>query len=230
MIDIKGLKDKHKGERCFIGGTGSSIKNMDLSFLKDETVIGVNNFYYTGVACKYYCVEARVRYEENYRALEALDTMLCITGHAKGEYEQLIDQGLKIKEPVIFDWDYVEYKEGNHPDVLKLNCFSTDLSEQVYVFGMVITVALQLAYYMGFKEVYLIGCDCDYGKENIYFDERITVKTVVDEDYRNFWFKCYELCKRTFEKDNRRIFNATAGGGLEVFERVEYSSLFGSKE
>ena len=36
------LKNKHKGQRCFIVATGSSINKLDLSFLKDEITIGIN--------------------------------------------------------------------------------------------------------------------------------------------------------------------------------------------
>ena len=37
---------------------------------------------------------------------------------------------------------------------------------------------------------------------------------------------CYEKCKEEFENDGRKIYNATVGGKLELFERVEFTSLF----
>lgn len=39
------LRDKHKGSRCFIIGSGSSIKKQNLKPLKNEIVIALNNFY-----------------------------------------------------------------------------------------------------------------------------------------------------------------------------------------
>ncbi|WP_222862399.1 hypothetical protein, partial [Campylobacter concisus] len=39
------LKDKHKGKRCFILGSGPSIKSEDLKPLKNEIVFALNNFY-----------------------------------------------------------------------------------------------------------------------------------------------------------------------------------------
>ena len=36
----------------------------------------------------------------------------------------------------------------------------------------------------------------------------------------------YRKAKRVFEADGRRVVNATLGGKLEVFERVDYDSLF----
>ena len=38
--------------------------------------------------------------------------------------------------------------------------------------------------------------------------------------------KNYQYAKERFEKDNRIIFNATAGGKLELFDRVDYNKLF----
>lgn len=36
----------------------------------------------------------------------------------------------------------------------------------------------------------------------------------------------YEKCKEEFEKVERKIYNTTVGGKLELFDRVEYNSLF----
>jgi hypothetical protein len=38
-------------------------------------------------------------------------------------------------------------------------------------------------------------------------------------------FKTYEVCKRVYEEDGRKIYNATVGGKLEVFERVKLEDL-----
>jgi len=39
------LKDKHKGGRCFMLGSGPSIKDENLKPLKNEIVFALNNFY-----------------------------------------------------------------------------------------------------------------------------------------------------------------------------------------
>ena len=36
---------------------------------------------------------------------------------------------------------------------------------------------------------------------------------------------CYEYAKNVFEEHGRRIYNASKGGKLEVFPRVEYDTL-----
>jgi hypothetical protein len=42
---LRDLRDKHKGKRCFIIGNGPSLKNMDISKLKNEITIGSNGIY-----------------------------------------------------------------------------------------------------------------------------------------------------------------------------------------
>ena len=39
------FKNKHSNDRCFIVGTGPSIKNQDLKLLENETVIGVSGLF-----------------------------------------------------------------------------------------------------------------------------------------------------------------------------------------
>ena len=99
---------------------------------------------------------------------------------------------------------------------------------------------MQLAYYMGFKKVYIIGKDHSYntkrksgenikssGKENNHF-----IKGYYKEgqnwdapDYETEEF-AYSLARTAFEKDGRKILDATIGGRLKVFKKVNYNDLF----
>jgi len=36
----------------------------------------------------------------------------------------------------------------------------------------------------------------------------------------------YEYAKKIYEEDGRKIYNATVGGKLELFERADYGQLF----
>ena len=36
----------------------------------------------------------------------------------------------------------------------------------------------------------------------------------------------YRLARKAFEEDGRKILDATVGGKLEIFEKVDYQSLF----
>ena len=98
---------------------------------------------------------------------------------------------------------------------------------------------------MGFSEIYLIGFDHNYkipddAKKNNRSNEILSQS----DDHNHFhpdyfgkgyrWHdpqvdrmeKAYRKAKEAFEMDGRVIFNATIGGKLEVFKRVDYQSLF----
>jgi hypothetical protein len=101
-------------------------------------------------------------------------------------------------------------------------------------------VALQLAYYMGFKEIYLVGVDHKFTSNG----EPHQVITSLENDMNHFspnyfgpgfrWQLpdleaseyAYELAKKQFEKNYRKIMDATIDGNLNVFPKVDYNSLF----
>ena len=102
---------------------------------------------------------------------------------------------------------------------------------------------LQLAYYLGFTHVYLIGMDFSYKIRDVDEAKGLTLISHAD-DVNHFhpdyfgkgkkWHdpkvhnvaKCYKFAKKIYEADGRNIFNATIGGKLEIFPRKNYSSLF----
>jgi len=106
---------------------------------------------------------------------------------------------------------------------------------------------MQLAYYLGFSEVYLIGMDFSYQIRET--DKKAAGTTLIsnDDDVNHFhpdyfgkgkkWHdpklenvaKNYILAKKMFEKDGRKIYNATIGGELEIFERKDFYSLLETK-
>jgi hypothetical protein len=104
---------------------------------------------------------------------------------------------------------------------------------------------LQLAFYMGFSEVYLIGMDFSYAVPQSTTIEGANY-TSNEDDPNHFhpeyfgkgkkWHDPmldrvamnYEKAKEAFGADGRTIYNATVGGKLEIFPRTEYASLFES--
>lgn len=94
---------------------------------------------------------------------------------------------------------------------------------------------MQLAVYMGFSEIYLLGVDFNYSN-NIYdpknhFEGCDTAKNKIrlNQVYPEITLLAYESCRDFCRKHNVRIFNATRGGKLEVFERKSFDDLFGGQ-
>ena len=80
-------------------------------------------------------------------------------------------------------------------------------------YGTVITAAIQEAVIRGFTEIVLVGCDLtgghftpDYGKAAIQTE---------------LWRTAHRIAKREADARGISIYNATAGGSLDVYPRVE---------
>jgi len=116
--------------------------------------------------------------------------------------------------------------------------FSEDITEGVYLGHTVVyDIAIQLAAYMGVKEIYLLGVDNSYVKDikkghfikNYYSDNSIKkykLEAVNDSGWQERTLKAYEKAEIYSRGHGFRIYNATRGGKLEVFERVDFDSLF----
>jgi hypothetical protein len=215
---IEKLHDIHKGERCFIIGMGPSLNQTDFSQIKKEILFGVNNFY-TGltrfdIKPQYWCVADSYVFNNHYKPILDLDTTLFITEKA----------GKMFLENKRF---YMKYSK-NDPIVVRplghmgtWNKVGTDLTIGAYG-GMVIYSCLQIAYYLGFEEIYLLGCDCTLSK-GVHFDGDTYKEGAIDE-----WsdkFRLYQVFKDVFEDEGRRIYNSTVGGNLEVFERRKLEEI-----
>jgi hypothetical protein len=84
---------------------------------------------------------------------------------------------------------------------------------------------------MGFKEIYLLGNDCNYanGIKNFaeYRDEKERISI---SDHGVNMIRAYEVAKTWAGKHDVKIYNATRGGMLEVFERVRLEDVLKSKK
>lgn len=226
---IESLKGKYKGKRCFIIGNGPSLNKQDLTFLKDEFTIGSNYIYM------------------NYEKMGFYPSIFTIVNYLVAE--QRIDEINNLQESIkVFPY-FLNYCIKKDERTFFLNSaavkeFSTDVTKNISWQSTVTFFNMQLAYYLGFDEVYLIGVDNSYiqpkdGKEGAMIDQK-------EDDKNHFcgtyfkgltWQKAdtdameyvYYLTKEVFDKSKQNIYNATHGGRLEVFERVNYESLFTHK-
>jgi hypothetical protein len=222
---LKKYHDIHKGSRCFIVANGPSLKGMDLTLLQNEITICMNRMYIslnTG------------DFTPTYIAVYDIDVQLL----------QFRDDFETLNIPKFFNWNarkYFTFKEnltyirsGYHP------YFSTDLTTDSWGGHSVTYICIQLAYWMGFSEVYLIGKDHNYeqtgipgqlvistGKEKNHFMSGYYKKGMGWRipDYKGEEL-AYSMALKAFEKDNRKICDATIGGKLQIFPKVDYYSLF----
>ena len=212
------LKDKYLGERCFVLGMGPSLDKTRFDLIRNEHFIVANNFYQGmgkfKINPEFWVVADDAVFDIHSKMLLRIDTNLFLTEDATRiflENKQHYMEGM-LKEPIVI-------RPLGNMDTWKT--LSKDLRKGAYG-GMVIWSSLQLALHLGFKEVYLLGCDCDLSK-GIHFKEANYFGIIKD-----VWepvFERYKICRKIFEKEGKKIYNATVGGDLEVFERRNVEEL-----
>jgi FkbM family methyltransferase len=260
--DLSAFKNRHTGKRCFVMGNGPSLNKMDLNKLNGEIVFGCNSVFLLFDRVKwrpiyYTCVDSRVlpdRRTEIDAMLNAHADMVAFLPSAIRQYtgenrhyltRSLVPPG---KNRYFFN------EKRQSLDALPFSMFSTDANDGLVQPFTVTVTMLQLAHYMGFSEIYLIGCDTSYviPKEVVKEGKTsrgelgLALTSTEDNDPNHFdpryfgkgrqWhdpqtekmIEHYGYARQAAElKGVSKIYNATVGGNLEVFERVEFDTLFG---
>ena len=220
--DLSKFHNRHEGERCFIVATGPSLRVDDLDILYKNNVccISVNSIYNvfdkTNWRPKYYGISDLIGYKEMEQNILAMDV------ENKFIMDAIWDENKHMQEKGFYRWHMnVENEQSWNPD------FSDDINRGFFV-GKTVTYdfALQFAVYLGFKEIYLLGVDCNYvkGSENNHFTK--SNKPDYFDHQEDKMIMAYQSAKRYADSHGIKIYNATRGGMLEVFERVDFDSLF----
>jgi 6-hydroxymethylpterin diphosphokinase MptE-like len=225
VAQLRSLRDRHAGERCVIVGNGPSLKQMDLSILRDEVTFGLNRGY---------LLFQKLGFATTYLA--------AINVHV---VEQFSAEILAEPSTIFVSWHARRSLPAGHRAILVRPGpgprFSTDPARGMWGGATVTFAALQLAYHMGFREVILIGVDHSFtttgpahklvtstGDDPNHFDPNYFGKGVRWE-LPNLELSevAYRLARRAYEQDQRRIVDATVGGKLTVFPKVDLASALG---
>lgn len=238
-IDI--LKNKFGKERCFILGAGPSIRFNDISKLANEYIFAASWFPlhkdYEKLKYAFYCLASPQIWNRG-RLPPLLLHSIKRNKNALFFFEKTFQYVNNINhyfdEKRIF---YTFHLDGKR-DGSKIE---TDILKPIpYAATVVQDIMLPIAFYMGFKDIYLLGCDNDLNPQNYpgwkhsHFYSIDLMPLELKHHLFNFSEgfqgntvdKIYSKFKLYFEKNNRKIYNATTGGKLEVFKRVDFDSLF----
>lgn len=222
---LRALKDSHAGECCFVVGNGPSLKSMDLSQLKGEYSFGFNRIFLA--------------------AEEFGFTPSCIVSINDLVIEQSVAELQTLKMPKFFAWrarKWLRMDADTHFIYTSYTGpgFSRDVTGRVWEGATVTNVALQLAYHMGFSKVILIGVDHNFASKGM--PNTTVVSTGADPNHfsgayfgKGFRWQLpdletsergYRNAREAFEAAGRQVVDATVGGKLTIFPKVDYESLF----
>ncbi len=225
---IQEFKNIHEGRRCFIVANGPSLKSTDLTLLANEITFGMNRIYLF-----FDQIDFRPTY---YVTMNELIL------------EQFSGDIGKLPLPMFLNWNRRSFFNVKNPHIVFLKSrmvindfFQPELTRPMVVGGSVTFASLQLAYYMGFQEVILVGLDHNYVEKGT--PNKMEIRTT-EHDQSHFHPQYFpkgskwqlpdllrsevdfNLARKAFELDGRRIYDATIGGKCDVFEKVDFSSLF----
>lgn len=234
---LKSFKDIHVGDTCFIIGNGPSLRVEDLTKIYE---LGVSSFAFNRVFCAfdetpwrptYYItqdINVTIGQEDNFKKLDLPNKFVSI------RWKFFYNLSLKN----CFYYNLISNRKNSD------FAFSKDFSQNVVDSPTVAYTAFQLAYYMGFKKIYLIGFDQNY-KVSVDKDGNVVTNDKIEKDYFSDKYKNEKsddlILPNVFKMNHAfisvdyhikngdidlEVYNATRGGMLEVFQRVDVDEVF----
>lgn len=230
---IKALKGIYCGKRCFLLGNGPSLQDVNWGKLDGELIFGCNGLYQiidkipqnkiTG-----YMFSDPLFLSKNVNSVEDLQRLLgcseyCFTLCNNDLYDKYKDSFSNL-----FFFSICSSRDRTW--------FSEEPAEGICESGTSLYALMQIIAYMGIREIYLLGVDFSFRKE--IHGEKVIINEKIDNHHKDidqvyegpydidFIMQGYECAKSYAENHDIKIYNATKGSKLEIFQRVDFDSLF----
>lgn len=230
-------KDRYLGQACVVAGNGPSLQARDLEVLHEKGYMcfAANKIYkifaQTDWRPDFYACTDPLVFKQNCREIFQNINCPLYLNHRFKEKSQSMPQFTKEKTIRYLRYFYRKNKTKFYPDC-----------RMVLSGGSVTYVLISLAWMMGFRTIYLIGCDHNYGMftgqkvgaaidpgsgiNRDYFAENYMkpgeIINVGDLDKAT---EGYRIARDYIERHGGHLYNATRGGKLEVLERVDLDEL-----
>jgi hypothetical protein len=219
---IMGLRDRYAGQRCFLLGNAPSLLDFDLSRLAGEHFFVVKGGYRAldhGLPSPipfYVLSDLRSwdRIKADVSTLPVGTYLVRQTVAARPEFAPPPERVVVIPS----------YRGG-----LRKQGFRRHLWQGLGNDSTVILFAAQIAHYLGFAEVYILGVDLDYDQADTYFyapGQTETNRYARPEaaTYREE----FGVLRRAFEQGGRLLRNLGRRGDAMGLERASYDSVLAS--
>ena len=215
------FKDIHKGKDCFIIGNGPSLNKIDLKPLKDYHTFGLNKIYLmldrVDLNLSYHVAVNPLVIEQSAKEFETLQCQSFLSFSAARGRVRNLDKFFFIATGGPFT-------------------FQEDITREIHEGYTVTYVAMQLAYYMGFRRLFLIGVDHNFKATGVPNEQQL----LTGEDLNHFdpqyfgggkeWHLpdleaselAYHLARFHFNRAGRQIFDATTDCKLQIFPKIKY--------
>ena len=223
--DFSSFKNKHIGQRCFIILTGPSLTIDDINLLKNEITFSVNScirlFDKTSWRPTYYLISDPLVYKSIGNELEKSD-LNCPFFYSRNGIKKKNNLSNALTYKALYFYHFLNFITNGKTTL----GWSLDINKGVADAPSCVYAVMQIAYYMGFKEAYVIGADCNYSgpiqHSNI---ASYQPKVKIPKNAGNHVLKAWRSIKIHLENKNMKVYNATRGGMLELFPRVRLEEI-----
>lgn len=243
----KELKDQYLGETCFILGNGPSLKKLDFKKLSDKYVFTVNSLYknenFHELNSNFHVYSDFVFFSDDFSTETAknireellqYNIMTFLPSHAEkfiAEYQ--FQKNCRIYSPIL-------HFHNKSSSKIMLDKYTIDCSSVVFQ-------CIQIALYMGFKTIYLLGCDCtgiqniiekklgqsitNYAYSTNENDNKLYEKIVTERDMYTVFqtqaniFEQYKVFKKIVESNGASICNLTQPTILDSIARKKLEDV-----
>jgi len=219
------FKDKHKGEACYIFGDGTSIKYFDLSLFSDKIGIAMNYMPFHNDFQKLnvtYCV------------ITAPYFFSPVLGYSDPVFKKYLYKMSKFYTDVIDNNTDKSFfiNLSNYPFIRRSNVYynfrkypekylpSNFISKYTECFNGVMRNSISMAIYMGFSDIYLVGCDYTFSPtQHYHWYEKGEGELFDKPDYERTFL--------TLAKEYANITTVTLNGTSKLLNFISYENLKG---
>lgn len=223
---LERLRNRHRGDRAVIVCNGPSLNRVNFNMIRKEHVFGLNKIYLGFKKFKFYpkyfvAVNKHVieQSSSSIKDLKCINFIPPAEGISSGLTETVFTHWIKADLPGLG--------------------FSKDICNGVYQGWTVTYAALQIAYFMGFHTIAIIGMDHRYNFKGSPNDSRI----LSGPDHNHFsqdYFRdsewnnpdlesaesAYRLARYHYESDGRQVIDCTIEGACTVFKKQALADAF----
>lgn len=232
LSQLDNLKNVLNSRRAFLIGNGPSLCIEDINKLKSEVCFGCNRitelYKSTSWRLTGYFFADPIFINSTIKKYEDI---LTICNENTYVFTSILSNVYEKWRGDFNNLFFVRTKRTSE------NKFSEDIKEGLAAGGTSLYDLLQIMVFMGIKEIYLLGVDFSFHKEAFKNGEVKVNENIknhpkeIGQDVQGIYYvdqilEGWKFAKKYADSHGIKIYNATRGGKLEVFERVNFDDLF----
>ncbi|SDB53106.1 hypothetical protein SAMN02982931_04198 [Bauldia litoralis] len=216
LARLREMRNTYYGRRIFIFGNKFRPKQFDFSLLEGECSFGTNRTYKIGERKNW--VPTFYTVLDWHLASQIAETVNGLTGSLYFFPQRFFG--------LLRDGNDVRWYEAYPPGESLLDQFETYLPKGARGTS-VATVAIQIAYYLGFREFYLVGHELTRPRRSEAEEPGADAAPPFPRPVLIAKRRELIACRDAIEYHGGTIHDATPGGGVDDLPHVSFKSLFG---